>query len=357
MSVRLRKDGRWQIDIVMWRDGKRVRVKKSAHAPNKQKALEVERKERARLEGGGGTGPAPLFADFAKDFLDTYAVTNNKPSELTAKRMIVRKHLGPFFGAMPLDKIDALSIERFKAKQLGAGFVAKSINNHLTCLRKLLSMAVEWGKLATIPRVRWLKKTPAEVDFFSFEEADRLLAAADTDWHPMILVGLRTGLRRGELMALRWDDVDLTAGRITVRRNAVNGIIGTPKNNRTRELPLSDEAAASLRSVPSRFRGGLVFCTPTGRLFTPSEVWTGLHRATRKAGLRTTGWHTLRHSFASHLVMRGVPLRAVQELMGHATIDMTMRYSHLSPNVGRDAVRLLDGGHTSAAPGERLGNG
>jgi site-specific recombinase XerD len=93
-----------------------------------------------------------------------------------------------------------------------------------------------------------------------------------------------------------------------------------------------------------------VFCTDYGRMLKKNEVKHPLWRATRKTSLRHIGWHTLRHTFASHLAMRGVPIKAIQELLGHATIEMTMRYAHLSPHVARDAVKLLD-------QGGRLGNG
>ena len=88
------------------------------------------------------------------------------------------------------------------------------------------------------------------------------------------------------------------------------------------------------------FRGRV--CDLTGRAFKENECKWPMWRACRRAGLRKITWHVLRHTFASHLVMKGVPLKAVQELMGHATIEMTLRYSHLSPEVGRGAVQLLD---------------
>jgi integrase len=165
----------------------------------------------------------------------------------------------------------------------------------------------------------------------------------------MILLGLRTGLRQGELLALRWDDIDLVAGRLTVRRAVARGIIGTPKSGKSREVALSDEAIAALRPLPSRFAGELVFPGKDGRLLTKGECKHPLWRACRKAGLRRIGWHCLRHTFASHLVMRGAPIKAVQELLGHATMEMSLRYSHLSPDIRRDAVRLLDAPATPAA--------
>jgi integrase len=218
---------------------------------------------------------------------------------------------------------------------------AKSINNVLTILRRMLVIARKRGLIANVPEVDWLKVAPQEFDFLDDEEAARLVAAVDEEWRTMVIVALRTGMRMGELIALRWQDVDLVAGKITVRQNAVKGKIGTPKSGKGREIALSNDTIAALKSY-RHLRGPLVFCTMDGAMLKYTGLRHPLWRACRKAGLRAVQWHALRHSFASHLVMRGVPLKAVQELLGHSTIQMTMRYAHLSPEVTRDAVNLLD---------------
>ena len=151
------------------------------------------------------------------------------------------------------------------------------------------------------------------------------------DWH-----------RMGELLGLRWQDVDLQAGRLHVRQNVSRGRLTTPKNHRPREIPLGDDARQALHQH-RHLRGAYVFCAADGERLTRSECKWPLYRACRRAGLRRIGWHDLRHTFASHLVMRGVALKAVQELLGHGSMEMTMRYAHLSPDVRRDAVQRLDG--------------
>ena len=119
------------------------------------------------------------------------------------------------------------------------------------------------------------------------------------------------------------------------------GELTTPKNGKSREIPLGDDVSAAPK--PHRhLRGGVVFCKKDGAMLTKGETKHPLWRACKRAGLRRIGWHVLRHTFASHLVMRGAPLKAAQELMGHTTIKMTERYAHLSPDVRKDAVRLLD---------------
>lgn len=169
----------------------------------------------------------------------------------------------------------------------------------------------------------------------------------------MIAFALRTGLRIGELMALQWSDLDLVAGRVLVQRAISCGVLGTTKNGKEREVALSQQTAAMIRRA-RHLKGKWVFCSPDGQRLVRSQTKHPLYRAWRRAGLATPekkkiGWHVLRHTFASHLVMRGVPLKTVQELLGHSTIEMTMRYAHLSPEVKRDAVERLDSRGSSFA--------
>jgi integrase len=220
---------------------------------------------------------------------------------------------------------------------------------------KMLSLAVEWNLISHAPRMKWLKAPDPEFDFLDFEEAERLVATAEEQWRPMILVALKAGLRLGEMLGLRWEDVDLVTGRIMVRRSISRGIAGTPKSGRSREIPTSDELLRALKGH-RHLRGELVFCDADGRLLTRNECKHPLWRAFKRAGLRQLGWHALRHTFASHLVMRGAPVKAVQELLGHASIEMTMRYSHLSPDVRKDAVRLLDQRAAGAQGGHKMEN-
>lgn len=354
----------WMIDVVVeHKDGRRERIRKIAPIQNKRAAEQYERETRIELLEGPATRKeveqpkveAPKFAAFSDTFIKTYAKTNNKPSEVATKEAALKNHLVPAFGKLRLDAIGPERIEAFKAEKLEAKLSEKTINNLLTILRRILAVAAEWGKIRSVPHVRWLKVPPPEFDFLDFDEARRLVLAADPEWQAMIMLGLRCGLRQGELLALRWDEVDLVAGRLIVKRSVARGIVGTPKSGKSREVPLSDDALVALKAH-RHLKGELVFCNERGGMLTKGECKHPLWRACKRAGLRRIGWHVLRHTFASHLAMRGVPLKAIQELMGHATIEMTMRYAHLSPDVRRDAVKLLDDhGHGTYAAHEATG--
>jgi integrase len=353
MSVRRRKwvdrqgvsHEAWAIDVqVVGKDGRVRRVQRVAPVQNRRAAERLEHEIRAELlaadEKVAATADAPKLAEFAERFMGTYAATNNKPSEVESKRTILRVHLVPELGELGLDRIGSPEIEAYKAKKLSAQVSRKTINNHLTVLRKMLATAVEWRVLDAIPPIKWMRPPAPDFDFLTFEEADQLITAAAPEWRTMILVACRTGLRLGELLALRWLDVDLEAGRIVVRRAVARGVVGTPKNGRSREVGLSKQALAALREHPRR--GALVFSAEDGSMLPRGATKWPLWSSAKAAGLRRIGWHVLRHTFASHLVMRGAPLKTVQELMGHSTIEMTMRYAHLSPDARRQAVELLD---------------
>lgn len=364
-------------------DGRKVRIfgtPKSEGLPETRAgAEEAERRAIARVLETGEAKPVtkevPTVEEFHKVFLATSSIIN-KPSSVDSKEKLLRFHIVPRLGRLRLDQVTYAAIEDFKLAlaqtpiNTGKTYVgvkletkstktlsAKSINNVLTVLRRMLVVARKRGLIESVPDFEWLKRDQPEFDFLDFNEAERLLAAAHGECRTMILTALRTGMRHGELIGLRWDDVDLVTGRITVRQNVVNGKIGTPKSGKPREIPLGIEVRTALKEH-RHLRGPLVFCDITGELLGTVDTRLPLWRACKKAGLRQIGWHALRHSFASHLVMRGASLKAVQELLGHSSIQMTMRYAHLAPEVVNETVGLLDGPAAEWVPdgvGQRMG--
>lgn len=373
MTVRTR-GGRFMLDVRHQLDGRvqRFRLAVPEDKQTRRGAESYERQVLADLRAGidprrsSKEDPAPppattvpTFAVHWIEYMRDSAKAHNKPSTVDSKRAIFERHLVPAFGSLPLDRIGQREIDRFKASKLhphedAKPLKAKTVNNCLTVLHDALAVAVKWGILASAPRIAWLKSPRPPFRFLDFDEAARLVDAANAEpaWHAMIVLALNTGLRQGELLALRWDAVDLRAGRLHVREAVARGVIGTPKGGRSREVPLNNTAVAVLKAH-KHLRGPLVFCSEDGRMLTKNECKWPLRRAQRLSGMLALGWHDLRHTFASHLVMRGVPLKAVQELLGHATIEMTMRYAHLAPTVVRDAVRMLDTpsrGHSLGTP-------
>ncbi len=325
----------------------------------------------------------PSFRQFANGRFLEYTEARNKPSEVLSKRSILNRHLIPFFGSMRLDEIRPIDIEDYKLEKLKNGRVVrkkatgddkrdqglskKTIDNHLILLRRILNVAREWELIKRTPRHELYRPKDPAFDFLDFAEADEIIAAAqslpphfsrssfsvgDGDWGRMILFAIRTGLRVGEILALRWDNVDLIAGKIHVCESVTRDTLGTPKSGRARDVPLSQQALKSLRKQ-RHLRGEQVFCDLDGKRLIRDQCVGPLAQACRRAHLRNITWHQLRHTFASHLVMRGVPLRSVQELLGHQSIEMTMRYAHLAPAAQRAAVQVLD----NPAPDFETGEG
>jgi integrase len=226
--------------------------------------------------------PTPVtFAEFAQQsFLAVYAAVHNKPSELAAKSTILRCHLIPAFGPRPLSSIKAQDIEGYKARKLAQGCARKSINNHLAVLSRLLRLAEEWEVVPRAPRVKLVATVDPDFVFLDFHDSEALLTAAEPAWRGIVLFGLRTGLRLGELRALRWQDLNLPGQKLLVRRAAWQQHIGSPKGGRPREVPLSEEVLAMLRGLEQPTSpSALVFGHPSGRMYHRNEMKWPLWRA------------------------------------------------------------------------------
>ncbi|HEY2405669.1 MAG TPA: tyrosine-type recombinase/integrase [Polyangiaceae bacterium] len=291
------------------------------------------------------TKEVPTFAVYADEFMKTYVLANNKPSEQSMKACILKHHLLPVFGPMRLDAIKMHPIETFKASLLAKGLSRKRVNNILACLGKMLRYAHEIELIESVPKLKSLKIPQQKFDFLTFEELSRLLdvVKGDAERTALFLLGAEAGLRQGETMALEWGDIDFVAGTLTVRRSSWKGVVGTPKSGRERKVPLTARLKAALKAH-RHLRSELVFVSSEGKPFTQSSVEAALRFACKRAGLRVIGSHVLRHTFCSHLAMRGAAPKAIQELVGHSTLTMTLRYMHLAPSALREAIGLLDFG-------------
>lgn len=371
MTVRRRgKNGPWMVDVQFEHaDGTVERVRKVSPVQTSRGAEQYERELRHALLGGTrrkepepevARREVPTFASFATTFIDNYARANNEESTVREKERTIRRALLPTFGPLRLDAIGAREIEAYKAARLssrtnkGTKPKPKTINEEIAILSKMLNVAHEWGEIDLVPPIRRLKVQAPEIEYLDFDEAERLLKVAGAErepWCAMIPIAFFTGLRLGELRGLQWSDVDLVARTIRVRRSLDDrGQMKPPKNGRSRIVDLPQRAVEILREH-KHLRGPYVFCSEDGSALarwaceskTVSEQHDGpVARCCRRAGLRRIGWHALRHTYASHLVMRGAHLVEVKELLGHSSIAITMRYAHLSPASRRSAVELLD---------------
>ena len=355
MSVVIRpyRRGGWEVDIrLVLPDDSEHRQRRKAPVSTRLAAQRWgEARERAwyhRL-----THPQPkvevpkevlTLETFWPRFLDGHARANRqKPSGIAAKESIGQVHLIPLLGTRRLDAITTESVQQLKCHLDQRA--SKTVNNVLTVLNVLLKKAVEWDVIDRMPCViRLLPIVKSSANFHDFDEYERLVVAAKAS-EPLaylcVLLGGEAGLRCGEMMALEWNEVDLNKRHLCVQRSEWKGHVTAPKGGRLRYVPLTARLADALRAT-RHLRGPRVLCSRDGSPLTQREVQGLVRRAARRANLRHVGVHVLRHTFCSHLSMRGAPVRAIQELAGHRELGTTQRYMHLSPAAIEGAIRLLD---------------
>ena len=286
----------------------------------------------------------PTLQAFAPRFMSGHARANRqKPSTIITKEILLRVHLTPLLGSRRLDAITNEDVQRLKTA-LGAK-APKTVNNVLTVLSGLLKAAVEWNVIDRLPCTIHLLKVPKpSASFHDFETYERLVEGARATGPNatlIVLLGGEAGLRCGEMIALEWADIDLGTRQLCVQRSSWDGHVTAPKGGRLRYIPLTVRLAKALREY-RHLRSPLVLCDDRGEGLNRKVVRGWVRRAARLAHVQHDGVHVLRHTFCSHLAMKGAPARAIQELAGHANLTTTQRYMHLSPAAIEGAIRLLD---------------
>lgn len=327
----------WYIDYYYppGRGGKRIR-EKVGPVRDEARILLAERLQDIRQ----GRNPALrqikpiLFATHAKEVLGQHY---KKQRSYSWAKIVVEKHLVPAFGNEMLAALSTKKISSYVSGRLADGVSPSTTNRERAVLGKILSLAVEWGRLGENPvrKVKKLEEPKGRLRFLADSEASQLLERAPRHLKPVITCALHTGGRLSEILGLTWENVDLGNGLLY--------FTGT-KSGQVREIPLDATLTATLkerykiRSLAGDARH-FVFTRFGKRL---RDVRTGFQTACTSAKLTGVTFHTLRHTFASQLVMRGADLKTIQELLGHEDLTMTQRYAHLSPDHKRRAVALLD---------------
>lgn len=314
-----------------------------------------ENRERFLLTQGrpAPTKEVPTLKEFAPRFLESYAKADrHKPSGVASKETILRVHLIPTLGTQKLDAITNASVQQLKLHLHDKS--PKTVNNVLAVLSVVLKTALEWRLIQQLPcSIRLLPVPKRDAAFHDFDAYERLLSAAQSiDWRTylIVLLGGEGGMRVGEIVALEWRDVDLDRRQISIRHSDWKGQLTMPKNGRGRFVAMTERVASAFRHY-RHLRSARVLCLDDGKPITRQGAWSRVRYAANRAKV-PTGVHILRHTFCSHLVMKGAPMRAVQELVGHRDLTMTQRYAHLSSAALVDAVRLLESREPASGHGD-----
>ena len=287
----------------------------------------------------------PTLKEFGPRFIDNYARANRqKASTIATKESILKTHLYARLGEKRLDAIHDEDVQALKSSL--AKRSKKTVNNVLAVLGKLLKVAVKWKVIANLPcTVELMKVSNVVVKFYEFGQYKRLVEAADrydVRCLVMVLLGGDAGLRMGEILALRWCDVDFRRGQISIQQAIWQGVVDVPKSGQGRVVPMTDALQSALQRA-RHLRGERVLYRDDGTPIVHATVRAWLEACERRAGLEVLGGlHKLRHTFCSHLAMRGAPAKAIQELAGHENLMTTLRYMHLSPAARKSAIALLN---------------
>ncbi len=308
-------------------------------------AVEVAEKKRVEaLEGKLVERPlkAPLFGHYDTEkgrFTDAtgkyfdYYTQNHKPR--SAERMeYALQALCGVFGSKRLDEISPFGVEQYKAQRKAAGYADATTNRELACLKNFFNMAIKWGWTVDNPvrQVRFYRENNGRVRWLTLDEETELLKHCDQRLKTLVLAGVDTGFRAGELRSLRWRAVDFARGTVSVASYYT-------KNGEPRTNPMTKRLEQALTEWKAATGGAA-----DGFVFGPQQWRKAFESAKKLAGLgKDVVFHTLRHTYISRLMLAGVDIRTVQELAGHKTITMTMRYAHLAPEHKRRAVERLDG--------------
>jgi len=320
----------WYIDTSY--RGKRIRKavgkdKKLAEAVLKKtevslienKYLDINRKNKIK------------FSEFSKYFLETYSKVNKK--SWTRDQLSIN-HLNRFFGSKFLYEITSRDIEEYKKIRLNSKIKVATLNRELACLKTILYKAVEWGSLQQLPaKIKLFKENNQRLKYLTEQEAQKIIELSPEPLKSIVIIALYTGMRQGEILNMRWQDIDLREKIITVPET---------KSNEKRYIPMNNTVLETILSRGHNINSQNIFCNKDNKPISSSYVTHTFRKVIKKAGIKDFRFHDLRHTFASWLVMKGVNLKTIQELLGHKDNRMTLRYSHLSPEIKKQAVEMLE---------------
>ena len=367
-SIRKRKDGRWEGRYVVGHDpvtGKMI----SRNVLGKTQA-QVKEKLRTAIENSKRldytqTGKYTV-GQWMDEWFEAYAKVKVRPSSHQTYKGYIENHIKPNIGDIPIEKLTSLQLQKFyrllltegrvpriESEKQPKGLSAKTVRNINQIISSALNLAIEQRLILTnpadacaLPKLehREMKTLPVE-QLTSF-----LREAKESGVFEMYYIELATGLRRGELLGLKWSDIDLEHGSLRVQRQIarIDGeIVEAPlkTKNAYRTLPLSADAIDVLKTQKKKCGNSqYVFPSPTGGPISPDSVLHMLHRVLKRAGLPKVRFHDLRHTFATLALQNGVDIKTVSGMLGHFSAGFTLdTYAHVTTAAQKEAANTMGG--------------
>lgn len=353
MSVKKNpRTGKWSYrKRIQLPTGRRTRIKGTPNTNTKAAAESAESAHVFRLCHPGAVASVPdekevpTVASFVETFLKGYAA-DHTPTEQEGKRRILKVNIVPKVGGLRLDQVNQITVDLLRADLL-ATRSAKTTNNILSVLSSLLGYAAAAG-LIEKPRLRFITRAPDPTGIYAVPMADveQLLAVTgDVRYRAAILLAAESGLRCGELRALRWEDIDQIGKSMVISRAFdIKNRGRAPKHGKVRTGYMTQRVFDAIRWLPQRGETLLTKLSSPA----PLSYWAvrdALGDTYDRAGVARPPsiWHCLRHTFGTELADRGVPVHQIKELMGHARIETTLQYMHTNRASLKDALQRTFG--------------
>ncbi|MDE1888920.1 MAG: site-specific integrase [Planctomycetota bacterium] len=316
------------------------KIQKSLETVDARLAKSIEAKIRTAIAEGKffdkPVGENKSFKDMMEKFMQEHAPKVSKRTQESYRTSL--GNLMPYFADMRLSSITPKAITGYKALRYSTGVKPATVNLEHALLSKAFNLAVkewEWLKENPVSKVRKDKENNQRDRWLTVEEAQRLLESSPQWLREIILFDLHTGLRRGELLSLEWDKVNLIRKVVIIQKS---------KNGKPRTIPLTPTALDILeeKAKIKSLKTNLVFLNGFGENITTGSFEKAFYNALKKTGIKDFRFHDLRHTFATRLAQRGVDIYKISKLLGHQSITMTQRYAHHCPESLRDGIQVLE---------------
>jgi integrase len=365
-SILKRKDGRYMARVTV--NGQRL----AFYSRSREEAAAWLAEQLAAKNRGLLVAPGKMtFGQWLETWLQEYSQPRVRPTTWEDYRIIVEKHLKPSLGEILLKDLRPEHLQKLYNEKLASGLSPRRVRLIHIVAHSALKQAVKSRLLAVNPAeaTSLPQNSKKEIRVLTPEEQERLMAVlGQDDLGTAILLDLWAGLRRGELLGLKWEDVDFKAGTLHIRRSLVRAPSPKQEGRKTQLCFLQPKTEKSKRVIPipptvlsalkahkrrqaeRRLQAGelwedndLVFCGPTGRPLDPSYFTYCFHELLKKAGIPRINFHALRHTFATRLLELGESPKLLQEMLGHSQISTTFDvYAHVLPELKQAAAQKME---------------